>query len=334
MKILVTGVAGFIGFHLTRHLINAKKNVVGLDNLNHYYDIELKKARLSNLKKMGLIFFKIDIFKKKILEKFLLKNKFDVIIHLAAQAGVRHSIENPQSYLDSNIVGFFNILEGCRQTNIKHLIYASSSSVYGGNVTIPFDEKQNVDCPQNFYAASKKTNELMSYSYSQLFKIPCTGLRFFTVYGPWGRPDMAYFKFVKKIFEGKPIEIYNNGNMFRDFTYIDDIIDGIIKLLDKGAPQISLDDNSSKSLKQNVPWEIFNIGNNKVVSLDKFVEVIENEVGKKAIKKYLGMQMGDMPITSANIEKIKSYTGFNPKTSIEEGLSHFINWYKDFYKVN
>jgi UDP-glucuronate 4-epimerase len=334
MKILVTGVAGFIGFHLASYLINSKKNIVGLDNLNNYYDMELKKARLSNLKKMGMKFSKIDISKKKILEEFLSKNQFDVIVHLAAQAGVRHSIDNPQSYLDSNIVGFFNLLEGCRQTNIKHLIYASSSSVYGGNVSVPFDEEQNVDSPQNFYAATKKTNELMSYSYSQLFKIPCTGLRFFTVYGPWGRPDMAYFKFVKNIFEGKPIEIYNNGKMFRDFTYIDDIIDGIVKLLNKGPPKISIEKHNSRLLNQHIPWEIFNIGNNKVVPLDKFVEVIENVVGKKAIKKYLGMQNGDMLTTSANIEKIKSYTGFNPRTSIEKGLPHFINWYKDFYKIN
>ena len=326
MKILVTGVAGFIGFHLAKALIHNKKNIIGIDNINDYYDVNLKKSRLSKLKEIGLIFHKIDISKKNILEKFLLNEKFDVIIHLAAQAGVRYSIENPQAYIDSNITGFFNILEGSRHQNIKHLIYASSSSVYGGNASSPFEEKQSVDTPQNLYAASKKSNEIMSYSYSHLFKIPCTGLRFFTVYGPWGRPDMAYFKFVKNILEDKPIEIYGHGKMYRDFTYIDDIITGILKLLEKGGPKVALNNE-----KNNTPWEIFNIGNNKVVSLDKFIEVIENAIGKKAIKKYVDMQLGDMYLTSANIEKIKSHINFKPKTSIEKGLPMFVDWYKEFY---
>ena len=329
MKILVTGVAGFIGFHLAKALIEDKKNIIGIDNINDYYDVKLKKSRLLKLKEKGLIFHKIDISKKNILEKFLLKEKFDVIIHLAAQAGVRYSIENPQAYIDSNITGFFNILEGSRLLGIKHLIYASSSSVYGGNASSPFHEKQSVEKPQNLYAATKKSNELMSYSYSHLFNIPCTGLRFFTVYGPWGRPDMAYFKFVKNIFEEKPIEIYGHGKMYRDFTYIDDIITGILKLLEKGGPNLALNNKSDPT-----PWEIFNIGNNKVVSLDKFIEVIENAVGKKAIKKYVDMQLGDMYLTSANIEKIQSYVNFQPKTSIQTGLPIFVDWYKNFYNKN
>ena len=329
MKILVTGVAGFIGFHLAKALIDNKKNIVGIDNINNYYDVKLKKSRLLKLREKGLIFHKIDISKKNILEKFFLKEKFDVIIHLAAQAGVRYSIKNPQAYIDSNIIGFFNILEGSRLLKIKHLIYASSSSVYGGNTFSPFDEKQSVETPQNLYAASKKSNELMSYSYSHLFKIPCTGLRFFTVYGPWGRPDMAYFKLVKNIFEEKPIRIYGHGKMYRDFTYIDDIITGILKLLEKGGPKIVLNAKGNDT-----PWEIFNIGNNKVVSLEKFIEVIEKAIGKKAIKKYVDMQLGDMYLTSANIEKIKSHVNFKPKTSIEQGLPMFIDWYKDFYNID
>ncbi len=333
MRILVTGVAGFIGFHLAKQLIVENRNIFGLDNLNNYYDLKLKNSRLNNLKKIGLNFSKIDLKNKAKLEDYFHKNKFDIVIHLAAQAGVRYSLENPQTYVDNNIVGFFNILECCRKSNIKHLIYASSSSVYGGNLPTPFVEDQKVEFPQNLYAASKKINELMSYSYTQLYNIPCTGLRFFTVYGPWGRPDMAYFKFVKNIFEGKPIEIYNNGKMSRDFTYIDDVIEGIIKLLDKDLPKRLQDKTSLKLGKDSKYYEIYNIGNNKVVPLEKFIEVIENLVGKKAIKKYVGMQKGEMLITSANIEKLKSFTGFKPKTSIEIGLPKFVSWYKDFYKI-
>jgi len=328
MKILITGVAGFIGFHLAHYLIKENQNIVGLDNLNNYYDIELKKARLSNLKKAGLCFHKIDISKKQILESFFLKNKFDIVIHLAAQAGVRYSIENPEVYIDSNINGFFNILECCRKNNIKHLIYASSSSVYGGNISIPFEENQKSDCPQNLYAATKKSNELMSYSYSHLFKIPCTGLRFFTVYGPWGRPDMAYFKFVKNIFEGKPIEIYGHGKMYRDFTYIDDIINGIMKVVKKGPLKVSPNNGI-----RDIPWEIYNIGNNNTISLENFIKIIELSTEKKAVKNYLDIQPGDMKLTSANIEKIKNDVNFYPKTNINEGLLNFVKWYKNFYKI-
>ncbi|MDC1356343.1 NAD-dependent epimerase/dehydratase family protein [Pseudomonadota bacterium] len=328
MKILVTGVAGFIGFHLARKLILANQTIVGLDDLNNYYDEDLKQARLSKLLEIGLIFKKIDISNKNLLDNFLLKNNFDIIIHLAAQAGVRYSIENPQAYINSNINGFFNILEGARKTELKHLIYASSSSVYGGNFLTPFQESQKTDTPQNLYAASKKSNELMSYSYSNLFKIPTTGLRFFTVYGPWGRPDMAYFKFVKNIFEGKPIEIYGNGEMYRDFTYIDDVVNGILEVLDRGPTKINID-----NYENDVPWEIFNIGNNKVVSLEEFITIIENCIGKKATKKYLDMQPGDMRLTFANIDKIKNSLDFAPLTSINKGLLEFIKWYKSFYKI-
>ena len=293
----------------------------------------LKKKRLLDLKKLGLKFFKIDISKTDIINPFLIKQKPDVIIHLAAQAGVRYSILNPKAYVDSNIVGFFNMLEGARALKIDHFIYASSSSVYGGNTTPPFNEKENVDTPQNLYAASKKCNELISYSYSHLFKIPCTGLRFFTVYGPWGRPDMAYFKFTKSIFQGTPIQIYGHGKIFRDFTYIDDIVDGVFKILKKGFSKVNATNKKTELFKSDVPWEIFNIGNSNVVSLEKFIEIIENCIGKKAIKQYVEMQPGDMELTSANIEKIQSYVNFKPKTSIDKGLPLFVDWYKSFYNI-
>ena len=328
MKILVTGVAGFIGFHLARKLILSNQTIMGIDDLNNYYDEDLKQARLSKLLEMGLAFEKIDISNKNLLDNFLLKNNFDIIVHLAAQAGVRYSIENPQAYINSNINGFFNILEGARKIELKHLIYASSSSVYGDNFSTPFQESQKTDTPQNLYAASKKSNELMSYSYSNLFKIPTTGLRFFTVYGPWGRPDMAYFKFVKNIFEGKPIEIYGNGEMYRDFTYIDDVVNGILAVLERDPRKVNID-----NIENDVPWEIFNIGNNKVVSLEEFITIIENCIGKKAVKKYLDMQPGDMKLTFANIDKIKNNLDFSPLTSINKGLLEFVKWYKTFYKI-
>ena len=334
MKILVTGVAGFIGFHLARDLIKKKYNVIGVDNLNTYYDINLKKARLDKLLKISMPFTKLDLSDAQKTKSFFNSENPDYVIHLAAQAGVRNSIKKPQSYISSNIVGFLNVLEGCRHQNIKHLIYASSSSVYGQNSKSPFHEDLNVDFPENLYAATKKSNELMAYSYANLFNISCTGLRFFTVYGPWGRPDMAYFKFAKNIIEGNPIEVYGHGNMYRDFTYIDDIIDGIIKLFEKGITQSLSDKKKETTMPQKVPWEIFNIGNSDMVSLEKFIKVIETSTGKKANKKYMDMQLGDMYKTSANIEKIKSIVDFQPKTSISEGLPMFIDWYKDFYNKN
>ena len=330
MKILVTGVAGFIGYHLTKNLIKRNYDVIGIDNLNSYYDIELKQARLDNLKKINLSFYKIDICDQKKLENLFSKNNFDVIIHLAAQAGVRYSIENPQEYLKSNINGFFNILELSRYNKIKNLIFASSSSIYGENENDSFKECQTTDTPKNLYAVSKKSNELMSYSYSSLFKLPCTGLRFFTVYGPWGRPDMAYFKFVKNIYSGKPIQIFGQGKMYRDFTYIDDIVDGILKILNTGPLWQKNEDNPNINKP---PWEIYNLGNNKSISLEKFVDTIELLTGKKPKKIYLDLQPGDMRFTLADISKAQNKFNFNPQTSITDGLFKFIEWYKNFYNI-
>ena len=330
MKILITGVAGFIGYHLAKSLINADYDIVGIDNLNSYYDLDLKMARLANLKKIKLSFYEVDICNQKKLKNIFSKNSFDVIIHLAAQAGVRYSIENPKEYIQSNINGFFNILELSRNYNIKHFIFASSSSIYGENENPSFEETQITDSPKNLYAASKKSNELISYAYSSLFKLPCTGLRFFTVYGPWGRPDMAYFKFVKNIFDEKPIEIFGQGKMYRDFTYIDDIVEGILKILNNGPPIQSAKNNK---ILNNTPWEIYNLGNNKLVSLEKFVNIIEILTGKKATKIYLDMQPGDMQSTLANISKAQNKMNFNPQTSIEDGLFKFIEWYKNFYNL-
>ena len=330
MKILITGVAGFIGYHLCKALIKKNFDVVGVDNLNNYYDIELKRTRLDNLKKKNLTFHKIDICDKKNLDNLFLKNNFDVVIHLAAQAGVRYSIENPEEYVQSNINGFFNILELARYNKIKHLIFASSSSIYGENENLSFEENQITDTPKNLYAASKKSNELMSYSYSSLFKLPCTGLRFFTVYGPWGRPDMAYFKFVKNIYDGKPIEIFGKGKMYRDFTYIDDIIDGILKILNNGPP---IKNDKDNQYINRTPWEVYNLGNSVSVSLEKFINTIELLTGKKSKKIYLDSQLGDMNFTSANISKAKSKFNFNPKISINDGLLKFIEWYKIFYNI-
>ena len=330
MKILITGVAGFIGYHLAKSLINADYDIVGIDNLNSYYDLDLKMARLTNLKKINLSFYEVDICNQKKLKNIFSKNNFDVIIHLAAQAGVRYSIENPQEYIQSNINGFFNILELSRNNNIKHLIFASSSSIYGENENLSFEESQITDSPKNLYAASKKSNELISYSYSNLFKLPCTGLRFFTVYGPWGRPDMAYFKFVKNIYDEKPIEIFGQGKMYRDFTYIDDIVEGILKILNNGPPFQNAKNNK---ILNNTPWEIYNLGNNKSVSLEKFVNTIELLTEKKATKIYLDLQPGDMKFTLANISKAQKKLNFNPQTSIEDGLFKFIEWYKNFYNL-
>ena len=330
MKILITGVAGFIGYHLAKSLINADYDIVGIDNLNSYYDLDLKKARLAYLKKIKLSFCEVDICNQKKLKNIFSKNSFDVIIHLAAQAGVRHSIDNPKEYIQSNINGFFNILELSRNNNIKHFIFASSSSIYGENENPSFEETQITDSPKNLYAASKKSNELISYSYSNLFKLPCTGLRFFTVYGPWGRPDMAYFKFVKNIYDEKPIEIFGKGKMYRDFTYIDDIVDGILKILNNGPP---IQNAKNNKILNNTPWEIYNLGNNKSVSLEKFVNTIEMLTEKKATKIYLDLQPGDMKSTLANISKAQNKLNFNPKTSIEDGLFKFVEWYKNFYNL-
>ncbi|WP_025162157.1 NAD-dependent epimerase [Paraclostridium bifermentans] len=335
MKILVTGAAGFIGFHLCKYLLGNDFQVIGIDNLNDYYDINLKEKRLDNLNEMeNFNFYKIDLKDKQDIDRLFKQNKFDYVINLAAQAGVRHSIENPYAYVDSNLIGFVNILEACRHYPVKHLLYASSSSVYGGNKVAPFSTEHQVDHPVSLYAATKKSNELMAHTYSHLYKIPTTGLRFFTVYGPWGRPDMAYFSFTDAILNDKPINVFNHGKMERDFTYIDDIVEGIYRLLPlapKSNPEWNeIKDKTSESF---APYKIYNIGNNEPVQLEKFISVLEDKIGKKAIKNYMEMQAGDVEKTYADTSDLEKDIGFKPSTSIEDGLGEFAKWYKDFYKV-
>ena len=335
MKILVTGAAGFIGFHLAKKLCDSDWNVIGLDNLNSYYDVKLKNDRLNQLLPYSNFkFYKLDLIERESIKKLFKEEKFDYVVNLAAQAGVRYSLENPYSYIDSNLSGFLNILEGCRHNPVKHLIYASSSSVYGANTKMPFSVHDNVDHPVSLYAATKKANELMAHTYSNLYKIPTTGLRFFTVYGPWGRPDMALFIFTKNIAEGKPIDVYNNGKMRRDFTFIDDIVDGIIKLI----PSISESNpnwngHEPDSATSFAPYKLFNIGNNQPVELLRFIEVIEDKLGKKAIKNFLPIQPGDVPATYADVDDLVNTVGFKPNTPIEDGVSKFVEWFKDYYKT-
>lgn len=333
-KILVTGAAGFVGYHLVKRLFKENCKITGIDNLNEYYDVGLKKSRLSNLEgNPNFKFVQIDLVnKEKILELFA-KEQFDIVINLAAQAGVRYSITNPYAYIDSNIIGFINILESCRNHPVEHLIYASSSSVYGANVKQPFSESDNVDHPVSLYAATKKSNELMAHTYSDLYKIPTTGLRFFTVYGSYGRPDMAYYSFTKNIIESTPIKIFNEGNLERDFTYIDDIVEGISRLLNK-APVENKDWDKLKAdpATSFAPYKIFNIGNNQPVRLMDFISTLENKLGKKAIKEYLPMQPGDVYSTYADISNLNKYVDYKPVTSIDEGLEIFVNWYKNYYK--
>ena len=333
-KNLITGVAGFIGYHLAKSLSRLNFQIVGIDNLNNYYDPNLKIARLNNLKELpNFEFKKLDLLDKKNILKLFEKNNFEDVIHLAAQAGVRYSLENPYAYIDSNILGFINILEACRNYPANHIIFASSSSVYGANVKQPFSENDNVDHPVSLYAATKKSNELIAHTYSNLYNLPSTGLRFFTVYGPFGRPDMAYFSFTKDIIEGRAIKIFNNGNLARDFTYIDDIIDGIIKLLNKvPAANNEWDRKKSEPSTSFAPYKIFNIGNNKPIKLMDFVSILEDKIGKKAIKEFLPMQPGDVYSTFADINSLYKYIGFEPKTNIEKGLEIFVNWYRNFYK--
>lgn len=321
-KILVTGGAGFIGFHLTKRLLDLNYEVMAIDNLNDYYDVKLKEERLRILEKNSSFSFrKIDISNKEELENIFKENNFDIVINLAAQAGVRYSIEHPDSYIVSNIIGFYNILECCRNYPVKHLLFASSSSVYGKNKKVPYSTDDKVDQPVSLYAATKKSDELLAYAYSNLYNINVTGLRFFTVYGPYGRPDMAYFSFTKNIIDDKEIKVFNNGDMYRDFTYIDDIVEGIVKLLDK----VPLEDENG------VTYKIYNIGNNNPVKISKFIEILEKEIGKEAKKVYLPMQPGDVYQTYADITDLTKETGFVPKTSLEEGLNKFVNWYKEFY---
>lgn len=332
MKILVTGAAGFIGFHLIKALLKKEYCIVGIDNLNDYYDVALKEQRLKILNETAnselFTFIKMNIADRQAMSTLFSDHSFDVVINLAAQAGVRYSIENPNAYIDSNIVGFANVLEGCRHTKVKHLIYASSSSVYGMNVKQPFSTDDCVDYPISLYAATKKSNELMAHSYSHLYNIPTTGLRFFTVYGPYGRPDMAYFSFTQKILTGTPINVFNNGIMQRDFTYIDDIVEGIEKII----PQAPSSEHSTIT-KSIAPYKIYNLGNNQPITLRRFISAIEEACGKKAQENLLPMQAGDVPITYADIDELVTDTGFKPDTNIEEGIVHFVDWYRDYYKI-
>lgn len=335
MKILVTGAAGFIGFNLSRRLLKEGHQVCGIDNLNDYYDVNLKKKRLSIIEPDDdFEFILVDLADREKIKKLFEDRQFDYVINLAAQAGVRYSLENPASYIDSNLVGFGNILEGCRHSGVKHLVYASSSSVYGLNTHMPFSVRHNVDHPISLYAASKKANELMAHTYSYLYNLPTTGLRFFTVYGPWGRPDMALFLFTKAILNDEPIKVFNNGNMQRDFTYIDDIVEGVVRVMNtipEADPEwTSKTPNPSTSC---VPYKLYNIGNNNPVPLMDFVGAIEKALGKEAIKEYLPLQAGDVPATYADVNDLIKDTGFKPSTSVDEGIADFVKWYKDYYKL-
>lgn len=350
MKILVTGTAGFIGFHLAQRLIERGDEVIGLDNINDYYDVELKYDRLSqhgirrdtieygkitkSNKYPNYSFIKLNLEDRSGIEKLFDEVKTDRVCNLAAQAGVRFSLTNPHVYIDSNIVGFLNILECCRYKNISHLVYASSSSVYGLNETVPFSASEPVDHPISLYAASKKSNELIAHTYSHLFKLPTTGLRFFSVYGPWGRPDMALFIFTKAIIDGKPIDVYNMGNMKRDFTYIDDIVQGVLKVIDNppsGDPNWS--GSSPDSASSTAPYRVYNIGNSKPVRLMDFIQTIEKYLGKEAKKNFLSMQPGDVPVNWADVNDMKKDFGYSPATSVDIGVKRFIDWYKNYYGV-
>lgn len=333
MRILITGAAGFIGARLST-LLDEKHEIIGIDNLNDYYDVALKEERLNVLRnKKNFYFKKIDLASKNDIKNLFEKEKFDVVIHLGAQAGVRYSIENPYAYIDSNIIGTMNILEAARHHPVKHLIYASSSSVYGGNKKTPFCADDSVDHPVSLYAATKKSNELMVHAYSNLYGIPTTGLRFFTVYGPMGRPDMAYFGFTNKIVSGEPIEIYNNGDMMRDFTYIDDIVEGIIRLI-PNAPKAKENWSEENGLSTSwAPYKVYNIGNSTPVQLLEFVETIEKHLGMKAKKNFKPMQPGDVKVTYADVSDLEKDINFKPSTSLDEGIKNFIDWYKDYYNI-
>lgn len=321
-KILVTGAAGFIGFHVSQALCARGVEVLGIDNMNDYYDVTLKQARVDALSKCQNVHFeKADLADEDMINRIFEKFEPDVVVNLAAQAGVRYSLDNPQAYISSNLIGFANILEGCRHYGVKHLIFASSSSVYGANTKIPFAETDRVDQPISLYAATKKSNELMAYSYAHLYGLPCTGLRFFTVYGPWGRPDMAYFKFANAICAGKPIPVFNHGDMKRDFTYIDDVVEGIVRLIDAGEG----------FEYKNAPHRIFNIGNNKPVQLMKMIEILQKALGKQAEIEMHPMQPGDVKETYADIDALNAAVGYQPTTDLQEGLDAFARWYKEFY---
>jgi UDP-glucuronate 4-epimerase len=335
MKVLVTGAAGFIGMHVAQRLLARGDEVVGVDNLNSYYDVALKEARLERLRPhVGFRFVKLDIAEAEGLGRLFRQEGFQRVVHLAAQAGVRYSLDKPQVYVQSNLVGFVNVLEGCRHGRVEHLVYASSSSIYGGNSRMPFSEHDNVDHPISLYAATKKSNELMAHTYSHLFGLPTTGLRFFTVYGPWGRPDMSYFKFTKAILEDHPIEVFNHGRMQRDFTYVDDIVEGVVRVLDRPArAQRDFDPMNPDPASSSAPYRIYNIGNHQPVDLLTYIKVLEHALGREAEKKLLPLQDGDIVATYAHTAALQEEFGFSPTTSITEGIRRFVDWYLAYYRV-
>lgn len=334
MRVLVTGAAGFIGFHLSRRLLAEGAEVVGLDNLNDYYSVDLKKARLAQLHGPGFRFVQADLADKDALRALFAEAGFTHVVNLAAQAGVRYSLTNPEAYVETNLVGFAHLLECCRHYPVEHLVYASSSSVYGLNTAMPFSVHHNVDHPVSLYAATKKAGELMAHTYSHLYRIPSTGLRFFTVYGPWGRPDMALFLFTKAILNGEPITVFNHGKMRRDFTYIDDIIEGVWRVtqrIPEPNPQWSGDHPDPSSSP--APYRIYNIGNNNTVELEYFIQVLEETLGKKAVRNYMDIQPGDVPATYADVDDLMRDTGFRPSTPIEVGIQRFVEWYRSYHNV-
>ena len=335
MRILVTGTAGFIGHTLALRLLERGDEVVGIDNLNDYYDVNLKKARLERFKlHPGFRFQKLDICDRAGMEALFKAERFDAVMNLAAQAGVRYSLTNPQAYIDANLVGFTNVLEGARHAKVKHLVYASSSSVYGLNSRLPLAESDNVDHPVSLYAATKKANELMAHSYAHLFGLPCTGLRFFTVYGPWGRPDMALFLFTKAMLAGEAINVFNHGKMVRDFTYIDDIVEGVMRVIDKpAAPDPAWSGAKPNPATSQAPYRLFNIGNNNPVELMRYIQALENCLGKKATMNMLPMQPGDVPATDADVSRLSDWVGFKPQTQVEDGIARFVAWYRAYYRA-
>jgi len=335
MKTLVTGAAGFIGYHVAQRLLARGDTVVGLDNLNTYYDVSLKEARLARLEAHAdFRFAMLNLEDRESMAALFASERPQRVVHLAAQAGVRYSLQNPHAYLDSNLAGFINMLEGCRHNGVMHLVYASSSSVYGGNTRMPFSEHDNVDHPVSLYAATKKANELMAHTYSHLFRLPTTGLRFFTVYGPWGRPDMALFLFTKAILDGRPIDVFNHGNMVRDFTYIDDIVEGVVRVLDRTAdPAPGFDPARPDPATSNAPYRVFNIGNSQPTPLNEYIEALEQALARKAERNLLPMQPGDVSATSADTTELDNRVGFKPSTPVREGVRRFVEWYREYYGV-
>lgn len=334
-KILVTGAAGFIGFHVSRRFLESGSTIVGIDNLNDYYDVNLKKARLALLEKNARFrFVKVNIADRERMSALFKEEAPEIVVHLAAQAGVRYSLVNPHVYADSNLVGFINILEGCRYQKIMHLVFASSSSVYGANTQMPFSIHHNVDHPVSLYAATKKANELMAHTYAHLYNLPCTGLRFFTVYGPWGRPDMALFLFTKAILENRSIDVFNEGRMSRDFTYIDDIVEGVFRVVDKiPIPNVYWNSDKPDPGTSFAPYKIYNIGNNNPAELFEFIRILEMQLGRKAKMNLLPMQPGDVPKTFADVDDLMKDVGFAPATSLEDGIRHFVTWYREYYNI-